>query len=282
MADEKAEERIRRRLQKNAQALLDAITNYKSAVSNPRTSIPDIETYFGKQKRLLAEQSRLVADLRLTYLESENLFGAYRTPAGQRPFREQVLDVLNTFGVPATPRTISEFAAAALNLSLPAARFSSLRRDEESAFKKNPAARPAWVAPAINAGTLTPIPRVVADSSWSIERRLIGPRTLRVNHLYILLAFIESTQELSGEDELAESHMYNLTLRYASTVRGALRSGSPQPKLGEVKGTVMAELEQIEGDDRREREAAAERIRSLPTYNQIWGLKELEAVGTSA
>src|SRR3712207_4023754 len=106
---------------------------------------------------------------------------------GRRSMRELVLNVLEEIGVPAAPRTVSEFAAC-FNLSLPITRFSSLRRDEERAFRKDPLSRPAWVTPAINAQGLTAIPRIVTSSAWEDDRRVIGARTPHVSHLRTLLA----------------------------------------------------------------------------------------------
>ncbi len=84
-------------------------------------------------------------ELRVAQFELPERFGAYRARAGQRPMREQVLDILDELGVPNSPRVISEYALACLGIELPIAKFASLRRDEERGFRKDPLSKPAWV-----------------------------------------------------------------------------------------------------------------------------------------
>jgi hypothetical protein len=113
-----------------------------------------------------------------------------KTTAARRSMRQHVLDVLHLGGVPMAPREVSEVAAAWLGVDLAPARFASLRRDEERAWDANPHVRPEFVVPAISARDFTAIPRQVATSAWPLTERLIGTRTLRRNHLKVLLALI--------------------------------------------------------------------------------------------
>ncbi len=220
--------------------------------------------------RLTAQWSRLMHELRVLQFESPERFGAYRARAGQRPMREQVLDILDELGVPNSPRVISEYALTCLGVELPIGRFASLRRDEERAYKKDPLSKPAWVAPALNLTGFAPIPRLVASSVWPIDRRLIGSRTLRVNHLTTLLALIKRTATM-GEDQEAARRLLGLILRFSRSVPGTWQgSGELDPE--RIRAATESELQAISQEDEAERKQAAEKLAKLPADRQIWGL----------
>jgi hypothetical protein len=218
-------------------------------------------------------------ELRVAQLESNEKLSTYRSRAGQRPMREQVLDILDELGVPNSPRVISEYATACFGLELPISRFASLRRDEERAFRKDPQSKPAWVVPALNMSGFAPIPRLVANSVWPLERRLIGPRTLRVNHLVTLLALLKRVASLGDEKDpipatlgSGKTHLLlAIALRFARSVPGTWALGGDSD-LGTIRAATEAELQSIAPDDETERKHAAEKLAKLPTERQIWGL----------
>jgi hypothetical protein len=240
-------------------------------VANPGANAVALDRIQRQLNRLRAQQEQLISELALRQLEAPEAYGAYGRQAGQRPMREQVLDTLEEITVPASPRAISEFAAARFGLALPPDRFASLRRDEERAFRKDPTSRPAWVVPAINLAGLTAIPRLVASSAWEPERRLIGSRTLRTNHLRTLLAILRCYEEAqTRRDSKAGLQLRAMARSYAETVPGALPPGEELDVDG-IRNLAKAELERINPVDFEERSAAAQRLQALAERYRLWG-----------
>jgi len=149
--------------------------------------------------------------------------------------------------------------------------FASLRRDEERAYRNNPTARPAWIVPALNCASLTPIARIVANSAWKPEQRLIGTRTLRVNYLCMLQALLSFRQRAEGaQDGPTAGPLAALIRQYAETVPGALDRGNDL-EYQRIDAAVEAELRHIEPVDRRERAAVARKLADLPETYRLWG-----------
>jgi hypothetical protein len=263
-------ETIRAKINEAIKAKQDSLAKVGNLLSDPATSPAMLDAAQAEDDRLSAVWSRLMHELRVAQLESPDRFGAYRPRAGQRPMREQVLDILDELGVPNSPRVVSEYAQACLGIELPVARFASLRRDEERGFRKDSLSKPAWVVPALNMTGFSPIPRLVASSVWPIERRLIGPRTLRVNHLITLLALLKRAMNLTeGED--AARGITGLVLRFARGVPGAWAVAG-EPDLDRIRAAAEAELQTIGSDDEPERKLAAEKLAKYPEDRQVWGL----------
>ncbi len=249
----------------------------KPLFENPEASPGQIKRIQREHDRLAAEQARLLTDLELAQLSrqtnrdgqaAQNQRFSPSTFGGKRSMREQVLDVLEKIGVPAAPRTVSEFAAC-FDLSLSASRFSSLRRDEQRAYLRDPLSRPAWVVPAINGVGLTAIPRLVCSSAWQNERRIIGSRTLHVNHLKTLLALLAAARTPHLGDVNAE-RVRGLITRYAATVPGALAFGE-EPDYERIETAVRSELERVEPSDADERQEAAKKIAQFSDFHMLWG-----------
>jgi hypothetical protein len=268
-------ESIRKRLNaalNNQRKLLDDIGN---AAQGPDARAAEIDRLQRDLRRLTAQVTRLTTELQLAQRGSTETVN--RMEAGftsQQPIREQVLDLLDEIGVPASPRAISEVAWAVYGRHLPADRFASLRRDEWRSFKNDSLARPAWIVPAINVLGLNAIPRIVASSAWEMERRLIGTRTLRTNHLKTLLALLRSKRNLavhsvSGtEKDLIPIVM--LIARYAETVPGALEPGK-LPDDDRISKAAEAELTRMEEADLAERHRAASELVKHSKNYQLWG-----------
>lgn len=260
------------------QALLAEFTSLlESGASSAR-----IEEAQRRLDRARAEQTRLVTELRVAQLAAPEAYGG--ALRNQRPLREIVLDTLNDLGVPSAPKLVSEYAGIVYGLVLPIPRFASIRRDEERSYRKRPSSRPAWVVPAINVVGLTAIPRIIANSAWETERRLIGSRTLRTNHLRTLLALLNARVRITATaKELTRQQLDRLIYRYAHTVAGALDYGKPLDD-ARVRDAAEAELAHVEPSDQEERRAAAARLERLPPEQQLWGsfaVVEGGAVGRS-
>lgn len=274
----KGETFLRERLAQLAQKQQALQAEFAQLLQNPRATSAAIERTQREINRLAARQTQLVAELRLAQLEGPDRYGARGGLAGQRPLRELVLDTLDELGVPAPPRMISDFAMATHRYALPAERFASLRRDEERAYHKAQASRPAWVVPAINALGLTAIARIVAHSAWEPERRIIGSRTLRTNHLRTLLALLRHAEQLADHPP---PQLTSSIVRHAESVPGALELGKPVDYT-RIREAAEAELARIEPADLAERREAAMRLKELPERYQLWGRPALIETGARA
>ena len=270
------EARARDRLSKAVARQHELLAQLDRLVQDPKTSSAEIERTQRQLARCAAEQSRLVADLRLAQSTARAAgnatLRAVSSLAGQRPMREEVLDLLDEIGVPSFPRAISDFALACYGRSLPPERFASLRRDEERAYRKDSTSRPAWVVPAINALGLCAIPRIVASSAWEPERRIVGARSLRTNHIMTLLSLLDFRAHIAAQDfQQVPKELGTLIARYAETVAGATERGDGLD-YDQVRTAAEAELARIQPIDSDERFAAAAAVRALPNaYYQLWG-----------
>lgn len=198
---------------------------------------------------------------------------------GAQPRREETLTVLDAVGVPMSARVISQIGAAHFGFELPVKQLSSIRRDDRRRiFDRNPDGRPAYVAPALAARSLAPIPRLFTSSAWPPERRLVGARSARTDQLRTLLALL--TLREAHKDN---PHLDVIIRRYAINVPEAVAPGKDiAPE--RVRRAAEAELEQISPLDAEERDEAIVRFARLPVAEQIWGIerggsRRLRAVG---
>lgn len=246
-----------------------ALAELGKLLANPASSSTKINETQATVARLNAQQQRIVQELKLSELERPERYGSYNARSGQRPIREVVLDILDELGVPSSPGTLSECGAVWSGMSIPAGRFASIRRDEHNAYRRDQLARPVWLVPALNAYGFRAIPRLIASSIWEPERRLIGPRTLRVNHLKTVLALLRRLAALSQTG--ASDRLSELVQRYARSVPGAVSNGGEiNPE--QIRKAANAELAAIESLDFADRKGAAVELLKLPAYTQLWGL----------
>jgi hypothetical protein len=255
--------KLRERLAKLSEKHRNALDTFERLVADPKAPFAELETADTAVKKLSAERAHLMEDLRLAQFEEPDRFGPYRGRAGQRPIREVVLDIADELGVPISPRLISDYAVATLGMSIPPTRFGSLRRDEERAYRRDPHARPAWVGPAINAAGLAAIPRLIVSSAWEPERRLIGARTLRVNHLKVLLNL---TNKVADADDRVKKALLAMVGRFATWLPIGAKLD-----IEDVALKANAELANIEPQDREQRAAAARELVKMVPMFQLWG-----------
>jgi hypothetical protein len=266
------QERLKGRLAaviKKQREALDTLGKLLGDAGSSGTAISDAQS---SVERIAAHYRRLSLELKMSELERTEHFGSYNSRSGQRPMREVVLDILDEIGVPCSPGTLSECAAVWAGIVLPTSRFASLRRDEQNAFGRDSQSRPAWLVPALNAYGFRAIPRSIASSVWEPERRLIGPRTLRVNHLRILRALLRRLVTLKHSSSSAqEERLTSLLQRYARSVPGAFVNGA-DINPGQVQQAAGSELDAIESLDLADRKTAALDLQKLPPHQQLWGL----------
>jgi hypothetical protein len=108
------------------------------------------------------------------------------------PMREQVHQALTLLTVPAGPRLISAVHEAMFSGAIPAARLTSVRRDEERSFRSAPFARPYYLCAALTADLLSPARGLLAISTWPMDRRIIGPLSPRVDYLTAAVRIAEN------------------------------------------------------------------------------------------
>ena len=137
------------------------------------------------------------------------------------PLREQVHQALTLLTVPAAPRLISAVHEALFAGAIPAARLTSLRRDEERSFRTAPFARPYYLCAALTADLLAPARGLLAVSTWPMERRVIGPLSPRVDYLTAAIQIAESVQRIPSPGPA----VWRLLWRFAANPPG----GSARP-----------------------------------------------------
>jgi hypothetical protein len=190
-----------------------------------------------------------------------------RTAGPLLPLREQVHQALSLLTVPAAPRLIATVHEAFFATIFPAARVTSLRRDEERSFRTAPFARPYYICAALTAGLLAPARGLLAISTWPMERRVIGPLSSRVDFLTAAIQVAEAIGRLPGPSPAAS----RLLWRFAASVPGAGDNAATiQPQ--QVTLAARAEMEIHQETDLAIRRPAAQRARrQLDDATQLFG-----------
>lgn len=218
---------------------------------------------------LAAEYQRLSDALRFDELEAREI----ATPRGRKPgkpLRELALDALEDLGVPAAPSLIADLTAALTGTRPSPSRFASLKRDDEHAARRNISARPAWIVPAISATQLTAIPRLLTSSAWGVERRIIGSRSMRTDHLRVAMSLAQRLAQLREVGAAEARNIERLLFPIARSIPGASETGQLiQPD--RVSEAAQAELAILDEADLAERRAAAARLTSGGTHHRLWG-----------
>lgn len=232
-----------------------------------------------KLSRLDADRARLCAELRGgDVVPDDPSVARAPTKSGRtrgRALREILLDTLDLVGVPAAPTLIAELAHAVAGVDVAPSRFASLRRDDARAARRDPGARPAWLAPALNATTLTAMPRLLTSSAWPLERRLIAPASLKLVHLRTIQALLDWSARFAPIDPASATQVEAVALRLAGDVPGLTDTVKRR------RDAVAAELALLEEADRSARAAAAQRLRDCPADVQLWGLSRDAVVSDS-
>ncbi|MET8358876.1 hypothetical protein [Micromonospora sp. NPDC005171] len=190
------------------------------------------------------------------------------------PMREQVHQVLTLLGVPAAPKLIVAVHDAFYAGELVSAKLTSLRRDEERSFRSAPFARPYYLCSALAVDQWVSVRGLLAVSTWSLDRRMIGPLSPRVDFLSGAIRLAEHV-ERTGDPGPQTS---TLLWRFATNIPGAAESfGSARPAA--IIAAARAELAVHDDSDRAQRKAAAEAARRrLDDVQQLFGAQPLRAV----
>lgn len=222
-----------------------------------------------KIAELTAEYHRLSEALRFSELEAREIATPRARKPG-KPLRELALDALDDLGAPAAPALIADLTAALTGTRPSPSRFASLRRDEENATRRNIAARPAWVVPAISAQQLTAIPRLLSNSSWELDRRILGARSIRVNNLRIAINLAGRLEHLREVGANEAKMVERLLFPFARSVPGAIEYGQTIETARTIDA-AQKELTLIEASDQEERQEAAAKLASSSPQVLLWG-----------
>jgi hypothetical protein len=157
--------------------------------------------------------------------------------------------------------------------------FSALRRDEKDAWKRGTASRMTFVVPALEGSFFTPARGHLALSTWPFWRRIVGPRTGRVELLRAAQNVLSQLEWIRDQDETAAARLERLLVGLVRTVPGALDGWSVRDA-DRTRAAIAGELDVLREDDQRWREAAAERGEGqLDDQHQLWGADPPHLVG---
>ena len=254
-------------LARNVQRQQDAFAAMAKALAASDAS--GRERVQAKIAELTAEYQRLTESLRFSELEAREIATPRARKPG-KPLRELALDALDDLGVPAAPALIADLTAALTGDRPSPSRFASLRRDEENAARRNIAARPAWVVPAINAQQLTAIPRLLTNSSWEMERRIVGARSIRTDNLRIAISLAGRLAHLREAGALEAKQVERLLFPFARSVPGAVQHGQEIDTQRTIEA-ARVELAPIEAADLEERCEAAAKLAGAGPQVRLWG-----------
>ncbi|MER7967642.1 hypothetical protein ABTX35_01260 [Streptomyces sp. NPDC096080] len=195
----------------------------------------------------------------------------------QLPAREHVHRALMLLGTPAAPKLIVGVHEAFFPGELSASKLSSLRRDEERSYRSSPGARPYYLCPALAHDLLTPVRALITISTWTLDQRMIGPLSPRVDFLTGAIRIAEAVRT-SAESTAGGPGPEALRLlwRFAVNIPDALprstagHEGAMDPQ--QVIDAAGAELDVHADADHAARTEAARRARkSLKDDQQLFG-----------
>ncbi|MEU5786788.1 hypothetical protein ABZ754_03535 [Micromonospora purpureochromogenes] len=196
------------------------------------------------------------------------------------PVREQVHHALTLLSVPAAPKLIAEVHAAFYGASatgIAPGKLTHLRRDEERSFRTARHSRPYYLCSALTAEHLAPARGLLAISTWPLERRIIGPLSLRVDFLTAAIKVAERAVRMLEED----SGVTRLLWRFATTIPGAAQPHGAVDAATVIKA-AQAELDVHVTADQSQRESAADRARrQMDEAEQLFGSKLRVLRGTA-
>jgi hypothetical protein len=189
------------------------------------------------------------------------------------PAREHAHRALMLLETPAAPKLIVSVHEAFFPGELSASKLSSLRRDEERSYRAAPGSRPYYLCPALAHDLLSPARALVTISTWSLDRRIIGPLSPRVDFLTGAIRIAEAVRAAAGSVHTEPSPAaLRLLWRIAVNIPGALPTGSTgrdgAPDSRRVVDAATAELEVHADVDRTTRADSARRARKLLSDEQ--------------
>jgi hypothetical protein len=207
------------------------------------------------------------AQARLERLAGEEAAGS--APTGDRrnvrSQRDVIVDTLDEVGAPMSTRAIAQYARGRFGAAIGGNRFAPLRRDEETAWRKNSSGRPVFIAPAINADAAEPISKLLTLTSWELADRIIGPRSERFAYLVLCRRVLQL---------LADNPQDEALLALSRRLHPPTRAQPVEEQLADIQ----QELELVRRLDEPDRVAAAERLGDMSADMLMWGNKGIVGV----
>jgi hypothetical protein len=253
-------------------------------------------------KEALRLQQRLVDDVRdeavpvsdlvaqVTVLERlddrrDDLIGQLRRTASAArrpgrtspPVREVLLETLAHFRWPQNAGFLEEYLLAKHQLQLDSRAFAPLRRDERKAWDRAPAAREAYIAPALKPdGSANP--RWITRSDWDLERRIVAtPRTERLFNLYKIYVLAGRPGSAEASHRGPRSPVDALLEKYAQDILyiEPLPASASDDEFAAWRTHVRERVGTLIGENRREdepdRKHIARQLVALPDRERVWG-----------
>ena len=194
--------------------------------------------------------------------------------------RDTIVEGLIELDCIASPRLLADYLAARFSRSFSPRQFSSMRRDEREAWKRPASSRRAFVVPALEGGFLTPARGLLTVSTWPTWRRIVGPRTGRVELLRAGRNVLGQFEWLTGTDRNVAARMERLLVTLARSVPGAL-DGWTVANTERTRAAIERELAVLQGPDEEWRKTAAERAEAeLDEGGLLWGVRPPHLVKT--
>ncbi|GAA2211556.1 hypothetical protein GCM10009850_070160 [Nonomuraea monospora] len=217
----------------------------------------------------------LRAELRSTERAWDALVSGRQPASKEEPprlvtVREQVHQGLRLLGAAAQPRLVVAVSDAFFGGTIRSSQLTSLRRDEERSFRSSPFGRPYYLCAALT-DRLSPARGLLTLSTWPLERRVVGPLSLRVDFLTCAIAVAEHY----SEDERA----LRLLVRMARNIPGATDGTLALPDPAQVVEAARAELRVHADRDTRDRAELAERAKAqLDDAARLFGAATLSTI----
>lgn len=180
------------------------------------------------------------------------------------------LETLHCMGVPLDARLVAQIVSIRHRVDRPVSIYAALSEVERRTQLRG-GGNTVWVAPAIHATRLTPIPALLTRSDWGEVQRVVDVYTLRVLHLHILLKLLELWETARGRhDDTTTGRLAALAARYGRSVAGVSVSATFEPRV--YRTAARDELSLIARLDRAHREDAAARLARHAPSIRAWGL----------
>nr|WP_260408289.1 hypothetical protein [Planomonospora venezuelensis] len=189
------------------------------------------------------------------------------------PIREQVHQALLLLGVPSAAKLVVTVNEAFFSGALRGPQLTSLRRDEERSFRSDPYARPYYLCAALT-DRLSPARGLLADSTWPLEARVVGPLSPRVDYLTAAVRIAEHLVRLADPPPGA----VRLLSRMAQNIPGGAEGFAPVDPAAVIRA-ARAELEVHAASDAAQRaEVAARAGGQLTDVERLFGVSALSTL----
>jgi hypothetical protein len=215
-------------------------------------------------------------------LSARRLAAPPATSAGAGTIRDMTIAALNELEVPSAPKALSDYGRIRFDSFLNYRALTSLRRDEQRAWKSPRSHRPVYVVPALEGRRFLAVRGKLALSSWPLARRLIGPWSERVDHLRSTLNLASQYEWLAEQDPERAARFSALLGHYGETIPGARAAGETEPDIDRIRRATEVELAQLEPQDQDWRAEAAARAERLGEEEQLFGARPPAALSRGA